>query len=116
MTADLLQATSIIEAVDALDKCGVICHGVRTGNCGVIAKLSASDGNAWVRDCRTASAAIPGRHKLEFIHEALEAVYNSNDKEFGLVTVLERQCCLKCFKWAYGFHRAVFSQAKLGTW
>ena len=81
--------------------------------CDVLAPLSASGGNEWVRGCRVASAAIPGRHKKEFIHEALQSVYNSQDKTFGVITVNERQCCLTCFKCAYGFDKSVFSEAKI---
>ena len=103
MAADMLQSTAIMTAVAAIDNCD---------HCDVIAPLTASGANAWVTQCRLASVAIPGRHKKEFIMEALQDVYNSHDKEFMLVTVQERQCCRHCFQCAYGFDKGVFSAAK----
>jgi len=102
MAASYVQAEEIIAAVTELDNCD---------QCDVHNALG-SKANAWVKQCRTASAAIAPRHKKEFITCVLEPVFNSEDKKFGLVTVNERQCCCKCFKFAYGFDKSVFSAAK----
>ena len=74
MSASLLEAKEIMNAVRLIDKCQ---------ECDVIAPLTASDANAWVTDCRLASAAIQGRRKKEFVHEALEDAFSATDNKFN---------------------------------
>ena len=102
MSASLLEAKEIMNAVRLIDKCQ---------ECDVIAPLTASDANAWVTDCRLASAAIQGRRKKEFVHEALEDAFNATDNKFMRITVNGRQCCSECFRCAYGFDKSLWSDA-----
>ena len=113
MAVALMQAESIAKAVEAISACTscdvFMCEKRSQGGVGC---MSPGQGLAWVRECRLASQQIRPRHKKEFIYEVLREVYNCAEKCFGVVTMNERQGCLKCFRNAYGFDDSVFSAAK----
>jgi hypothetical protein len=91
MRAEALSAGSILEAMNLIDKCA---------SCDAFGSMTISESNEWVKQCRLASVAIPGRHKKEFICLELQDVVQETGEspKFGVVNVNGRQCCSQCFR------------------
>ena len=105
MRAEALSAGSILEAMNLIDKCA---------SCDAFGSMTISESNEWVKQCRLASVAIPGRHKKEFICLELQDVVQETGEspKFGVVNVNGRQCCTQCFRSAYGFDKSVWYVAR----